>query len=65
MLKNSRAPYKCEQIANNQETAKKTQKKTGQNEKTALEIAENLKKRQSDVESFSLRSGLSNDMRFA
>ena len=30
MLKNSRAPYKCEQIANNQETAKKTQK----NEKT-------------------------------
>ena len=28
MLKNSRAPYKCEQIANNQETATKNAKKT-------------------------------------
>ena len=27
MLKNSRAPYKCEQIANNQETATKNAKK--------------------------------------
>ena len=34
MLKNSRAPYKCEQIANNQETATKKRKKNEKTEKT-------------------------------
>ena len=39
--------------------------KMAQKMKTALEKTKNSKIRQSDVESFSLRSELSNDMRFA
>ena len=38
MLKNSRAPYKCEQIANNQKTSKK-KRKNEKTEKTKKTIA--------------------------